>query len=111
MSTEITAADQVRILLEEIDRRKQQNVELHRALDGAGFFLEDGGLWEDRAQEAEAEVERLGKALRGAMCALRSYQYGNSEAELAKDIADFCEAVLDGSSACTKAAGKEGGQS
>ena len=44
----------------------------------------------------DGEVKALRKVLGDASHALRSYQYGNSSEELAKEMADSCDAALDG---------------
>ena len=50
--------------------------------------------------EAEASARLItaapdmAEALKAAVHALRSYQYGNAATELAKDVADRCEAIL-----------------
>ncbi len=50
----------------------------------------------------EAEITRLRKlveakdeAISSAKHALRSYEFGNSSSDLARNIADFCEAALE----------------
>lgn len=41
-----------------------------------------------------ADAPDLLKSLKSAVLALRSYQYGNSSTELAKEIADACEVFI-----------------
>lgn len=43
----------------ERDRLKAENVKLQRAVDEGGGVLEDGGTWEDRAKQAEAQLSAL----------------------------------------------------
>lgn len=45
----------------EVKRLKKLNAKLHAHRDSIGAFVEDGGVWEDRATAAEAEVKRLTK--------------------------------------------------
>ena len=47
-----------------------------------------------RLEEAEAAAPDLLKACEGAMNALRSYQYGNSSPDLAKDVSDYLQAII-----------------
>ena len=46
----------------EVEQLREKVRELHRALAN-GYGVEDGGLWEDRAVAAEAEVDRLNEGI------------------------------------------------
>jgi hypothetical protein len=47
-----------------------------------------------RYRDAADQIERLEKILRASMHALRSYEYGNAATEVAKEVADAAELVL-----------------
>jgi hypothetical protein len=58
--------------------------------EGADAMLELAAL--------RTECDALRKTLRAAKDALRSYQYGNSATELAEEVANHCDAALQGQS-------------
>lgn len=47
-----------------------------------------------RLAACETEAKKLREIIKAASHALRSYQYGNSSSDLAKEIADQCDHIL-----------------
>lgn len=48
----------------------------------------------DYIERLEAEAARMREMMEAARLALRSYQYGNSGADLAEEVADACDKAL-----------------
>lgn len=49
---------------------------------------------ESRKRFNEEQIRKMGLMLSGASSALRSYEYGNSAPDLAKEIADAIDALI-----------------
>ena len=55
----------------------------------------DADKVDQRLMLSEARCKQLEEALKPCISALRSYQYGNSATDLAKDVADHVEAITE----------------
>lgn len=87
----LVALGRPEVAMQEIERLEAEIRSLKKCSDVARW---DEALSENKT--LHEENERLRKGLGASVKALRSYQYGNSATDLAKDIADFGETALEG---------------
>jgi hypothetical protein len=71
------------------DKRELASVTLAELMVRADFALVQA-----KAQQSTAPRPLIVAALQGAILALRSYQHGNTAPDLAREMADACEAAL-----------------
>jgi len=79
-------AEAIRALLATHDQLLEQRAEHH--------WFKEYKACADLLDAASARVAALEAALRPAIAALRSYQYGNGATDLAKEVADKCQSAL-----------------